>query len=110
LKRPKGRWGWSSTGAPVGRLVPAHHPGAARARLLGGDACSGWGRKRGGLPLREELLPLTVPEVRRLLWMPAHPVPQSWPGPTGGGVIRPELSGVITKNGPRNHEAIPKIG
>ena len=60
-------------GAPVGRLVPAHHPGDAGPRLpCGGTAPSivagPFGRKGGCPSLDEMLIPLTVPEVRRLLY------------------------------------------
>ena len=72
-------WDWTSTrcgggtgpvrGAAVGRLVPAHHPGDAGSRLSGGDQAtgSGTGRKGGHYGPDEELIPVTVPEVRRLL-------------------------------------------
>ena len=66
-------------GAAVGRLVPAHHPGNAGSRLSGGDQTSGdgTGRKGGHYGPDEELIPITVPEVRRLLtrlvWTESQP-------------------------------------
>ena len=64
-------------GAPVGRLVPAHHAGDAGPRLPGGGTAPGIGAgigtgasgRKGGCPsLDERLIPPTVPEVRRLLY------------------------------------------
>ena len=57
----------------MGRLVPAHHPGDAGPRLPGGGTAPGivagpFGRKGGCPSLDERLIPLTVPEVRRLLY------------------------------------------
>ena len=63
----------------MGRLVPAHHLGDAGASVSGGDQASGDGteRKGGYYGLDEELIPLTVPEVRRLLtrlvWKESQP-------------------------------------
>ena len=38
LRRPRGRWDWINTRcAPVGRLVPAHHPGDAGPSISGGN-------------------------------------------------------------------------
>ena len=59
-------------GAPVGWLVPAHHPGDAGPSLSGGGQAPGNGPRmagrKGGCRSRDEgLIPLTVPEVRRLL-------------------------------------------
>ena len=53
----------------MGRLVPAHHAGNAGPSLLDGNQISGCGtgRKGGHFGPDEELIPLTVPEVRRLL-------------------------------------------
>ena len=56
----------------MGGLVPAYHLGDAGPRLPGGDQTSGVGARmlqgKGGFPaLDEKLIPLTVPEVRRLL-------------------------------------------
>src|ERR687893_1297099 len=51
-------------------VVPAHHLGLVGACLSDGDADTGGreGRpKRGVLNLDVDLIPLTVPEVRRLL-------------------------------------------
>ena len=62
-------------GAPVGRLVPAHHPGDAGPCLLAvtRSYAAGGDGKRGDM-FPGELIPLTVPEVRRLLcrllWLP----------------------------------------
>ena len=55
-------------GAPLGRMVSAHHPGAAGPRLSRGDPalCRCWRWQRGAT-LLGEFIPLTVPEVRRLL-------------------------------------------
>ena len=55
-------------GAAVGWLVPAHHPGDAGPRLSDSDQASGneAGRKGGHYGPDEELIPITVPEVRRL--------------------------------------------
>jgi len=66
-------------GAPLDRLVSAHHPGHVGVGLPdGGPPTRPRGRQRGGFPQEEggaltpaqaaDLLPLTVPEVRRLLW------------------------------------------
>ena len=57
----------------MGRLVPAHHSGDAGPRLSGGGTEPGivagrFGRKGGCPSLDERLIPLTVPEVRRLLY------------------------------------------
>ena len=66
-------------GAAVGRLVPAHHPGDAGPSLSGGDQASGdgTGRKGGHYGPDEDLIPMTVPEVRRLLtrlvWKESQP-------------------------------------
>ena len=63
----------------VGWLVPAHHAGHAGPRLPDGDQASsyGRGRKGGHYGLAEELIPMTVPEVRRLLtrlvWTESQP-------------------------------------
>jgi hypothetical protein len=66
-------------GPSLAGLVPAHHPGLVGPRLLGRHSSQGHheqGRKggRGGLTGGLGLLPLTVPEVRRLLvalvWTP----------------------------------------
>ena len=56
-------------GKEMGWLVPAHHLGDAGSGVSGGDQASGdgTGRKGGYFGLDEELIPLTVPEVRRLL-------------------------------------------
>src|ERR671916_2595456 len=51
-------------------MVPAHHAGSVGAGVFDGDEGRG-GRKRrpkrGVLNLEVELIPLTMPEVRRLL-------------------------------------------
>ena len=69
-------------GAPVEGLVPAHHPSYAGPRLPGGNQASGVGTRmlgrKGGYHCRDEnLIPMTVPEVRRLLtrliWTANHP-------------------------------------
>ena len=66
----------------MGWLVPAYHPGDAGPRLPGGNKTSGVGarmlQEKGGCPgLDESLIPMTVPEVRRLLtrlvWTANHP-------------------------------------
>ena len=63
----------------MGRLVPAHHPADAGAGVSGGDPAPGdaTGGKGGCYGPDEELIPLTVPEVRRLLtrlvWTENHP-------------------------------------
>ena len=77
LRRPReracsregGGWVGPVRGAAVGWLVPAHHAGDAGPRLSDGDQASGnrRGRKRGHYGPDEELIPVTVPEVRRLL-------------------------------------------
>ena len=53
----------------MGWLVPSHHLGDAGAGVPGGDQASGDGtrRKGGCCGPNEELIPLTAPEVRRLL-------------------------------------------
>ena len=58
--------------AALGRLVPAHHLGDAGSRLSDGDQISldGTERKRGHYGPDEELIPITAPEVRRLLTRP----------------------------------------
>jgi hypothetical protein len=54
-------------GAAVGRMVPAHHPLLAGPRLPRGDPRQSRDRcKRGNAG---SLIPVTVPEVRRLLAM-----------------------------------------
>ena len=64
----------------MGWLVPPHHPGDAGPRLSGGspepgERASQW--QKGGEPEWDEaLIPLTVPEVRRLL---CHLIWQSKP-------------------------------
>ena len=97
LRRPRERWVWTSmkSGGPAVALpadmetstwtngcggpggVPAHHPGDAGPRLPGGGPAPGVGTRRsgrkGGCPSLDEkliprLIPLTVPEVRRLLY------------------------------------------
>ena len=64
----------------MGRLVPPHHLGDAGPRLLGGGPAPGeraLQRQKGGEPEWDEaLIPLTVPEVRRLLY---HLIWQSRP-------------------------------
>ena len=80
MRRPRDRAcpheGGGGTGpipsAPVGRLVPAHHLGDAGSRLSDGDQISlaGTERKRGHYGPDEELIPITAPEVRRLLTPP----------------------------------------
>ncbi len=66
-------------GAQMGWLVSPHHPGDVGSRLPGGDQvlCEDTGMPggKGGGPSRDRsLIPLTVPEVRRLLtrliWTP----------------------------------------
>ena len=66
-------------GTQMGWLVSPHHPGDAGSRLPGGDQvlCEDTGMPggKGGGPSRDRsLIPLTVPEVRRLLtrliWTP----------------------------------------
>ena len=63
----------------MGWLVPAHHLVYAGAGVSGGDPASGDGtrRKGGCYGLDEDLIPLTVPEVRRLLtrliWKESQP-------------------------------------
>ena len=56
----------------MGGLAPAHHSGHAGAGISGSGQAPGSGarmpgRKRGCPSLDEGLIPLTVPEVRRLL-------------------------------------------
>ena len=53
----------------LGWLVPAHHVGDVGPRVSVGDQASGHGSggKRGCYDSDEELIPMTVPEVRRLL-------------------------------------------
>ena len=59
-------------GPPLRRLVPAHHPRHARPRVPHRHPRPRG--KRGAPPPADELIPLTVPEVRRLLarliWTP----------------------------------------
>ena len=60
-------------------LVPAHHAGDAGPRLSDGNQTSdnGAGRKGGHYGPDEELIPMTVPEVRhlltRLIWTENQP-------------------------------------
>ena len=67
--RPRARWARPVRGAQLDRLAPLRDPGPARARLPGRDAPrrqpGRGGRQRGGPD--PGLIPLTVPEVRRLL-------------------------------------------
>ena len=53
----------------MGWLVPAHHPGHVGPRLSDSnqESGSGTGRKGGQYGPGEDLNPVTVPEVRRLL-------------------------------------------
>ncbi len=51
-------------GPPLRLLVPTHHPGHARPRLLDHHHRQGKGGAAGPV---EDLIPLTLPEVRRLL-------------------------------------------
>ena len=70
FEEAKGQVGFGPVrGAAVGWLVPAHHAGDAGPRLPDGDQESGGGtgRKGGHYGPDEELIPMTVPEVRRLL-------------------------------------------
>ena len=67
----RGRPG-SLRGPPLAGLVPAHHPGVVGPRLPGRHPDHGHHRRagkggRGRLTSQLGLLPLTVPEVRRLL-------------------------------------------
>src|SRR5687768_15369957 len=62
-------------------MVSAHHVGVVGTCFSDGDAVTGSRKrrpKRGGLRLDVELIPLTVPEVRRLLvalvWSTPPPV------------------------------------
>ena len=66
----------------MGCLVSPYHPGDAGPRLSGGDQASGVGTRmlwrKGGRPGSDaRLIPLTVPEVRRLItrlvWTVHHP-------------------------------------
>ena len=76
-------------------LVPAHHVGDAGADVSGGDPASGdgTGRKGGHYGPDEELIPLTVPEVRRLLtrlvWTELKCLNSSCPGRGGDGATKP---------------------
>ena len=56
-------------GPPLGWLVPAHNSGHAGPRLSHSNQTSGTGdgEKGGHYGLDEELIPVTLPEVRRLL-------------------------------------------
>src|SRR4029453_6779259 len=59
-------------GAHLDRLAPLRHLGPARPRVPGRDAPGrrtrrGRGERGGPDPGRPDLIPLTVPEVRRLL-------------------------------------------
>jgi hypothetical protein len=72
-----------------GRVSP-RHPRAVGACLPGGHPAPGHGRAKGGA---EELIPLTVPEVRRLLLTLTEPPPNAsasaWPGrPFAAGTKR----------------------
>ena len=75
-----------AAGAPLARLVPAHHPGVVGPCLPGRYPHHGrhWRRRkggRGGLTSQLGLLPLTVPEVRRLL------VALVWTSPVPPGFV-----------------------
>ena len=72
LRRPRERWDWTSMKSGNGMAGTAHHPGDAGPRLSVSDQASGSGTgRKGGCPsLDEKLIPLTVPEVRRLLYRP----------------------------------------
>ena len=72
LSRPRARWAWITTRSAMAGLVSPHHPGAAGARVLGRHPRQGRRLRagkggHGGLNGGLGLLPLTVPEVRRLL-------------------------------------------
>jgi len=61
---------WSSRAWALGCLVSPHHPGALGSRLPGSDpdprqCCRPGGQQKGGPAA--DLIPLTVPEARRLL-------------------------------------------
>src|SRR5215213_8366710 len=80
----------SLRGAQLDPLASPHHPGLAGARLSRGDSprrCGRTGAKRGDA----DLLPLTVPEVRRMLLAvpraPARPpgLPDGRPAPPDAG-------------------------
>ena len=98
-------------GTQVGWLVSPHHPGDVGSRLPGGDQvlCEDTGMPggKGGGPSRDRsLIPLTVPEVRRLLpalygLQTALPI-SCCPGPTGDEDIRPERNKATTNVDYRN--------
>ena len=77
LKRPKARSAWTNTRCALGRLASPHHAGDAGACLSCRRPRAAGGGKDRGRP-RADLLPLTVPELRRLLWhlvWAAHLIP-----------------------------------
>ena len=86
----------------MGRLVPAHHAGDAGSRLSDGDQAtgSGTGRKGGRYGPDEELIPVTVPEVRRLLtdWYGGKTsrLTPSFTGRGGDGATKPEPGDATT--------------
>ena len=72
FEEAKGQVGLDQYEVRNGRAGTGHHPGPAGPRLPGGGQAPGVGTRRsgrkGGCPsLDEKLIPLTVPEVRRLL-------------------------------------------
>ena len=94
IKSNEKLWAWTEKGplqVRAARLaaqveesgwLPAHHPGDAGSCLSGGGPAScgstGMGWRKGGCPgSGDRLIPLTVPEVRRLLtrliWTAEHP-------------------------------------
>jgi hypothetical protein len=89
----------------MARLVPPHHPGAAGLCVPGyhprpGQRPQAHKGGHGGLTGGLGLLPLTVPEVRRLLvalvWALRSSRASCWPGHDGADAIRPAPGAHIT--------------
>jgi hypothetical protein len=84
--RTSAAWARSTSPSGVAGLVPPHHPGAAGAGVPGrhprpGRRLQAGKGGHGGLNGGLGLLPLTVPEVRRLL------VALVWTRPVGPGLV-----------------------
>jgi hypothetical protein len=78
---------------PLALLVPLHHPGHALHGILTVIAARERTRRQGSHQDRHGLMPLTVPEVRRLFakLSPTLPTtsPTGWPGPGGDADAKP---------------------
>ena len=69
LSRAGARWPGPVRGAALGRLVSPHHTGDASTRLSSGGALAALGAALvAQLASSDALIPLTIPEVRRLVY------------------------------------------